>query len=358
MRGSAHHTRSGRTALLLAFGAWLAACGSAGAGTISGTTRYEDRPVTNSGFGTSQFLPCRFNQVEIVLSDATVLGSGSTDESGNYSVTVPDRGTQTLFLRVYASQLTGNFRLVVANNNTAQATHTARSQNQSVNTNLASTIDIDIPVASAAGAFNIFDQGVKCQQLIRTLTGQVPPRLTFFWEVGSTNGTFFQPSLNAIFLLGASSDTDEYDDDVIIHETGHYVQANFSRDDSPGGQHAQSDEHQDLRVAWSEGSAYWWSGAVQGKAEQRDITGSGVSFFEMETPSNSALATGPDTETSVESILWDLFDTSSTSDSSPGTDDDSISLTDGTDRIFDVMAQQFGSGRDTTFENFYQGWFR
>ncbi|MBI3892182.1 MAG: proprotein convertase P-domain-containing protein, partial [Candidatus Wallbacteria bacterium] len=347
-----------RFAAIAILGVWAAACTGAYAGTISGTARFEKRPVTDAGYGTSFFSPCRFNQIEIVLTDNTVLGTSSTDASGNYSVTLPDQGQQTVFLRVYAAQQSGNFRLLVANNNTAQATHTARSQNQSLNTNLASTINIDIPVASAAGAFNIFDQGIKVQQRLFQQTGQVPPRLTFFWQQGTADGTFFQASLNAIFLLNGTSDFDEYDDDVIIHETGHYVEANFSRDDSVGGQHAQSDSHQDLRVAWSEGAAYWWSGAIQNKADQRDITANGVSFFEMETPSNASTATGGDNEVAVESVLWDIFDDASTTDSTPGVDDDPIQISDAFQRMYLVLQHQFGAGNDTTLENFYNGWFR
>ena len=46
--------------------------------------------------------------------------------------------------------------------------------------------------------------------------------------------------------------TDEYDDHVVVHEWAHYFEANFSRSDSIGGDHA-SDNVLDIRLAFGEG---------------------------------------------------------------------------------------------------------
>ena len=47
----------------------------------------------------------------------------------------------------------------------------------------------------------------------------------------------------------------EFDDDIILHELGHYVLGNFSRDNSPGGAHSLSG-HYDIRLTWSWPLAY------------------------------------------------------------------------------------------------------
>ena len=68
-------------------------------------------------------------------------------------------------------------------------------------------------------------------------------------------------------ILGdAGVDTDEYDESVIIHEWGHYLQTILSRDDSIGGPHGSGDLL-DMRVAFSEG----WANAYSGLASNRDV---------------------------------------------------------------------------------------
>jgi len=56
-----------------------------------------------------------------------------------------------------------------------------------------------------------------------------------------------------IYVLGdAATDTDEYDEHVIIHEWGHYFEDRLSRSDSIGGSHGIGDRL-DLRLAFGEG---------------------------------------------------------------------------------------------------------
>jgi hypothetical protein len=66
------------------------------------------------------------------------------------------------------------------------------------------------------------------------------------------------PSENEIYVLGkALVDTDEFDSHVIVHEWGHYFDANLARSDSPGGRHGPGDVL-DPRIAFGEA----WGNAV------------------------------------------------------------------------------------------------
>ena len=85
--------------------------------------------------------------------------------------------------------------------------------------------------------------------------------LTARWSRGSNNGTYY---LNGgIFLLGATSDDDGYDDIVILHEIGHFVEDVYGRSDSPGGSHDGSPT--DPNLAWSEGCSTYFGMAVRGR---------------------------------------------------------------------------------------------
>ena len=163
-------------------------------------------------------------------------------------------------------------------------------------------------VQDRAGAFNILDSVCMGQEHVIGYGAARPPLLTCYWEQGSTDGTYYSPTGNSLHLLGSTSDTDEFDDAVIIHELGHYMADVYSIDTSPGGDHNWSEDHQDLRLSWSEGWANYFSSLVRNNPEYFDSYNGGVTQLEIETPSHAATATGQDTESTVHSVLWDLYD--------------------------------------------------
>jgi hypothetical protein len=98
--------------------------------------------------------------------------------------------------------------------------------------------------------------------------------LSAFWEYDVSNGTYYCGSYHATYCPGGagiyvlsdpngSGDTDEFDDDVLYHEFGHFTTANFSRDDSMGGPHYINANDLDMRLTWSEGWGNFFQGAVK-----------------------------------------------------------------------------------------------
>ena len=232
---------------------------SAAAAQVTGVVRYEDREYDAGGFtGAQPFLPVRQAEVEI-LDGATVVGSGVTDNTGAFSVSgVP--GITLVRARIYARRDGPCMNVVVRNNPTANAIYTVTTV--SVTTDAGGNAPIpmlDLTIASGtAPVFNIFDCGIRSFEYQDTVDADLPvapPPITIYWESGTSLGTFFSDTDNAIFLLGLVSDPDQYDDDIILHECGHWVSFNFSLDDSPGGPHSIVDQL-DLRLSWSEGWAH------------------------------------------------------------------------------------------------------
>src|SRR6185295_4905850 len=90
-----------------------------------------------------------------------------------------------------------------------------------------------------------------------------PPDVTIFWSPRNTNRpgsprdglvgtTRFNAASNTAYVLGdRATDSDEFDDAVILHEYAHMLAARFSWDDSPGGVHSVGDV-EDPRLAGSE----------------------------------------------------------------------------------------------------------
>jgi len=103
----------------------------------------------------------------------------------------------------------------------------------------------------------------------------------------------------------AGTDTEEFDTHVIAHEWGHYFEDVLSRADSTGGRHSLSDRL-DPRLAFGEG----WGNAVGAMVNDDPVYfdtlgsssfGFSVEDFETSTP-------GWYNESSVQTILWDLYD--------------------------------------------------
>jgi hypothetical protein len=98
--------------------------------------------------------------------------------------------------------------------------------------------------------------------------------VTAYWERGFNPNTYFGasqiglsfylPGYKRLFILGGINgdtdytDTDHFDNSIILHEYGHFLEDAFSSTDSPGGYHG-GNSLIDARLAWSEG----WGNFIQ-----------------------------------------------------------------------------------------------
>ncbi|MDP2905993.1 MAG: proprotein convertase P-domain-containing protein, partial [Candidatus Omnitrophota bacterium] len=218
-------------------------------------------------------------------------------------------------------------------------------------------INLDISADTGkGGAFNILDTVMRGSDKVKELSGSVPPLITVKWQVGVDPGTAY--GNNVIELNGSSNDPDEYDDCVILHEYGHFVAVKYSYDKSPGGDHRANDTNQDIRLSWSEGWAYFFSSMVRNTPllidTDKDSQGnSRCAVFDIETLGHSRYgslidyAQGQDTEVSVSSVLWDIYD--------PINDaGDALAL--GASPIW-IVVHSFNGSYDCALEDFYNGIF-
>jgi hypothetical protein len=339
------------TQILLVILVIVCAVNIAFADTISGRIQYENKLYNVDGFtGATESLPVRYAVVEVTVG--TNIYSTSTDGLGNYTVSVPNSGTQSIKVSVYAYQNNASFNIAVKDNNTSKATYVVSSSQSFLNTDLPIDMDVmKIQIGSASGAFNIFDMGIWTYEFLGTLS-PLPsplPKLTFYWESDSTIGTIFVPSENAIYLTGTSSDPDEFDDDIILHEIGHFIAFNFSKDDSPGGTHSVTGQY-DPRLAWSEGWANFWSCAVRDFAGSVlyptpqvivDNFGTGSSSFDIGLPSSSTYAIMATNELAVAYCLWHIY---------------KQPLEMGISPIWKVINLDIPSMKAITLEDFFKGW--
>src|SRR5690606_15131362 len=170
----------------------------------------------------------------------------------------------------------------------------------------------------ASGPFAILD---TIYTAIQTVTSVEPsanlPTLVVDWG-SQTGGSYFgvQGGTQLIALnWDLTTDTEEFDQHVIAHEYGHYLEHNFSRFDSIGGEHGLGDRL-DLRVAFSEGLGYAFAAIALDDPVLRDsYVDGGVQVDQRisvdQNPTGAVTANGGGcwcSESSVWSILWDLYD--------------------------------------------------
>lgn len=124
--------------------------------------------------------------------------------------------------------------------------------------------------------------------------------------LGEIGTSFYGDS--AIYILGdENSDTDEYDRHVILHEWGHYLESQFSRSDSIGGDHIYGDK-MDMRVAMSEGFANAFSAMMLDDPNYRDTSGAQqIDGFVTDVSRKNHVVRGWYSEASIQSVLYNFY---------------------------------------------------
>lgn len=282
---------------------------------LAGRAFYEEVPVGPEGLDPahSAVRPIRGALLEVVdpLSGARIAGS-ETDAEGRFVFQVPAEGTYRV--RV-VSKLVSDDVVVLDNASDNQLWSVSADAVTGEPLVLVARDDTRV-----AGAFNILDVIRRANDFVRALEADLElPPLRVFWSPLNTDdpnsvggrfvgGTWFDSRAGFAVVLGdRNRDSDEFDDDVILHEYAHFLAARFSRDDSPGGPHAPGDVL-DPRVAWSEGWADFFSGLVSGDPVYRDAYSDRVLEYDLESNMPGSGVPGYWSERTVHAFLWDLAD--------------------------------------------------
>lgn len=315
--------------------------------TTSGTITFED-PVYVPGQGypasSTVLTPVRFADIELVNANTlSVMQTGTTNGSGNYAFTFPTQAAP-VFVRAKASTdgTPSLYRIRVRMAPSGGATPTATepiwsrsSPNFAGNTtNQAAnwTIPVDPGTSQTAnfdsGPFNILEVMQRVQDGVRSTLGVLAQVSAYTTPNEGTTGAFYGGIAGGehyIFISGGtaggaeSSDTDFYDDGVLGHEFGHFLEAVTFGSSSFGGFHSGG-ERTIPSLAFGEGFGTWIGGVALGSPLYADGGGFGansvVGFtLNLESdPSHTGLPNQTDgpqgihDEYVVFETLWDLVD--------------------------------------------------
>lgn len=310
------------------------ACAPMGATVlVSGTVHYERVffSTTASGldYNNIQPRPVRGAVIQALGVGGCVMASALTSVTGTYSLAVSPNTSVKIRVKAQTQSTAGAlWDFAVKDNTNSNGLYVldgsfATSGIANSTRNLTATsgwTGSSYGGVRSAAPFAILDSVYKAIQKVVSVDASVNmDNADIFWSVNNSTasgtpsageiGTSYYLN-DEIYLLGRqNSGTDEYDEHVIIHEWGHYFEDNLSRSDSIGGGHTISDIL-DMRVALSEGFGNALSGMVTDDPVYRDSydaqQGNG-SVINVET--NAATNIGWFSEGSVQTILYDIYDT-------------------------------------------------
>ena len=319
-----------------------------GSGLNAGSTghrSHENCPGGGLDYGNIRREPIRDVWVEAVNASGTVIGRTRSDANGRYSLSVAANTPVRIRVSAHMQRTEAGrprWDVKVTDNTQGNALYVLQGDLASSGTG-ASTRDLNaasgwvVPQGGsagryantrAAGPFAILSFTYEALQKFAEADADMNlAALEYRWSPnnrsasgnladGAIGGPFYDPTQRLIYLRGkADENTDEYDQNVVMHEFSHHVTLTAtSRNDSMGGSWGRQSPL-DMRVAFSEGFGDALGPMIAGDPIYRDSHGpnqSRVCPVNIETnPSNPAAnphRIGWYHSSSVTAILYDLYD--------------------------------------------------
>jgi hypothetical protein len=357
-----------RFASIVVLASVLAACGGGGDGgdgggggecssnplpgatvTVSGRIAFERVPFSTDVSAGLDYVaittePAREVIVEVLsATNQAVLASTMTDANGQYSATVASNTSTFVRAKAQTRHAAPGWDVRVLNNANGNALYVLDSTAFCTD---ATTVVRNLTAESgwpdfggttysgtrASAPFAILDSIHRAVQFLRAngAAGLDLPALSVFWSPDNRLSDNWNPATGAIlsgtqyagvaidgfpagiYVLGQEGvDTDEFDQHVVVHEFQHFLEDAISRTDSPAGPHSIN-ERLDMRLAFAEGYANAFSAMVLDDPIYRDSYGTRQGqAFAIDFESNVYNPAGWFNEGSVQSLVWDLYDTSS-----------------------------------------------
>ncbi len=323
--------------------------------TLTTPAVYNFYVASSLGLASSSSRPIRRAEVQVLNSGGSIIQCGETSDTGTISIDIP-RAAGTYTIKVLSRALSSVSKASVLNNPTAMLPYSVSASFTLDGSEASKTATLPAAALSGSlegGAFNILDQIYNANAYIKAQTNAscaAPLCGTFtsanksrvFWTPGLSPAAYYgSPTSTTSFFIAADdtslgmatgiyllggvngnvcTDTDHFDNSVIIHEYGHFLEKDQAYSDSPGGSH-DGNSIIDPRLAWSEGWANFLQGAVLSDSHYIDTIGnyscttnsSAAFYLNLETPisgqdfvnAGTFSGEGAFREVSVARVLWD-----------------------------------------------------
>lgn len=245
---------------------------------ISGVIQYQDRLYNQLGFINNNAVYKTLRNVSIALAqtDGEEIEQSLTNAVGAFSFSDVPVGDYLLRIKAQSTVTNGTQIQVFDTSSDLYVIEVPLTISEE-------QVDFEIDLTAqqrVGGIFNMLDvfySAIKFVDDVSSGTVSVDD-LAVFWQWGDSNGSYTCRADNiscqqGIYVLSDpyfSGDTDEYDDDVLLHEFAHHMESSLFLFDSPGGAHTLHSTALDLRLSWSEGMASAFGASVKHWLRQND----------------------------------------------------------------------------------------
>jgi hypothetical protein len=288
---------------------------------VTGRVAYEARQPTTSGASAAREVrPARFVSLEVLDASGRTLTSGATDADGRFELAaLPGAAQLVVWARVSNSDHDVAVTLDI------QGTQTHRLD-VPIAGDLSAPLDIvatDGAEGGPAGAFHILDTMLVGLEAAERWTGRQMPPVFVYWGRGITTSWSYyrgeQPAGSgryALELMGGdpgqqhTTDTDEHDEAIMLHELGHLVMDLISTSSSLAGRHPPG-VLVDPGLAWEEAKVSWFAVAARNDPLYQDTIGVEPIGRLRVDRDYSRVNPGPrgiGSEQTAGEVLWDLAD--------------------------------------------------
>lgn len=268
---------------------------------VTGISSFNIRQSTSTGLKSEvNGGPIPFAEIRVLNVRGDTVQCSQTYEDGRFAFYVPRN--QEFRLRINSRSNSIRYKASVLDSPNTNAYYYYEFTFSTYSS--AASVEIGPIIASAkappilGGAFNILYNFYRANDALRfgicggattsCASFDLAPKVTAYWKAGvdphssyfggSTNLSFYIPGTYKLYILGGvngdvnSSDTDHFDDSVISHEYGHFLEDTFGKSESPGGLH-DGNHVIDARLAWSEGWGYFFATYATASKIIRDTYG-------------------------------------------------------------------------------------
>ena len=316
--------------------------GDGAAEGIDGLAVFAKRLITPRGLSANTVdRPAPRFHVDALGLDGAVVAQGETDDEGRFHLAV-SRGASVRVRVVSRTAYLGN-DLRVVDQPVHDRLYEVSTDYFVVRGGDRVRLRADVGGDEPAGAFNILAGFVHMLPFVQRGFGHALPPLFAFWKRGNNQSlpvgyiTAFirqyraHPGAFALQVMGGEqgrediSDSDHFDDPIILHEFTHFVIDTMVGNFSTGGPHGWSELHIN-GLALNEAVASVVAGAVIGDARYWDTMGvepHGRVVVDVDQESMIESVRGVGSEATNQMIQWDLVDGA---EGIPDRDGDGIAL--------------------------------
>ena len=267
------------------------------------------------------------------LIGSILMATAYSDDYGNYSYTFNneddffdfENGGCDIFIRAYAGD---NNAMVRNSDNDTYYYESSISKNVETGDTVIKSMTMDM-TSDLGQAFQISQAILTVRNYVWEITNIKPTKITIWYPYGITAGYYPPSNLIGIPSILTQNNTvpNSYASwDVIMHEYGHHIAYHLGTSDNPGGKHFFDLNTADLRnnkdagvkLAWNEAWATvlgmlaqdYYSNILQDIDKISLTTYDSYNFSSPFDIENNTIRYGDACESTIISILWDLYDNS------------------------------------------------